>query len=101
MNRNEAALKKLLESAQRDMFPKMEQSLFVLVIACEAPDAKIALEIGAAVLLDKPLLIVVPKGRTISPGLRRIARSIVEVDCESPEAREQIRKAVRDMGVLT
>jgi hypothetical protein len=107
MNRDEAAfdeilnraeVKDMLDRAEREMFPMMKASGLSLVIAAEDPDAKLALEIGAAVLFDKPIVILVPKGRIVPPGLRRIARTVVEIDdFQSSEARRQIMKAIRDV----
>ena len=76
---NLAEMRDFLFRAQRDMFPKMQASALSLVIGSDEPDAKLALEVGAAVLFDKPLLLVIPAGRVVSASLRRAATEIVEV----------------------
>ena len=93
---NSAEVKDFLFRAQRDLFPKMKASALSMVIGSDEPDAKLALEIGAALLFDKPLILVVQKGRKVSAALRRIAHSIVEVDdFASPETMGKLRDAIR------
>jgi glycosyltransferase A (GT-A) superfamily protein (DUF2064 family) len=77
---NQAEVKDWLYRAERDMFPKMQASVLSMVIATGKPDAKLALEIGAAVLFDKPMVVVVQRGVVLPETLRRIARAIVVID---------------------
>lgn len=90
-------VKALLACAERDMFPKMAASSVSLVIAHKNPDIKLALEIGAAILFDKPIIVVVFPGREVAPGLRRVADRIVEIDMESPDSRQKFKLAVEDL----
>jgi hypothetical protein len=95
---NQSEVKDFLQRADREMFPKMRGSALSLVIGTDKPDAKLALEVGAAVLFDKPLLVVIPRGRVIPDGLRRIAAEIVEIDdFTSPAATTEIQKAITRM----
>jgi hypothetical protein len=66
-----------LNHAQREVLPKMESSALCISIASEKPNAKQCLEIGAAVLMDKPIILLVPEGRQISANLKRCASVIV------------------------
>ncbi len=75
-----AEVKDWLFRAARDMFPKMKDSACSVVIGTDQCDAKLALEIGAAVMFNKPIIVALPKGRTIPDGLRRIAAEVVEID---------------------
>lgn len=43
-------------------------------------DVKFALETGLAVLLDKPIIAIALAGRTVPPGLARVAHAVLEVD---------------------
>lgn len=60
--------------------PKMLDSAVFLSIGTNPGefDVKQATELGAALLMDKPLLLVVPTGRQIGARLRRAADEIVE-----------------------
>jgi len=93
---NQSEVKDFLHHAEQEMFPKMKASVMSLVINADQPDAKLALEVGAAVLFNKPLLIVCLKGSEIPEMLRRIAHSIVEVeDFGSEESRKKLEVAVK------
>jgi len=96
MTRDEASFEDLLDQsevkdwlhrAQRDMFPKMKGSILSLVIHDGEPDAKLALEVGAAVLMNKPLIVLAFRGQPVPPTLRRIAHTIIEVDTQPPGSR--------------
>lgn len=92
---DQSHVKDMLFRAERDMFPKMKASSMSLIIGTSECDAKLALEVGAAVLLDKPLLVVIPPGRTISATLRRVATHVVEIDVFSdPDAQVKLNVAV-------
>lgn len=71
----------------------MASSAYVMAIAADDdPDPKQALEIGYAVLLDKPIIVVVPAGRQGPPGLERIAHRVVRLRArpDTPEAQQQL-----------
>ena len=58
------------------LIPKMEGAASVLMIAPsldEKFDIQFALQIGASILLEKPLILLVHSGRAIPPKLRAIA----------------------------
>jgi hypothetical protein len=75
--------------AKREMFPKMQDSAFVLSIVGD-PDPKLCLEIGAAIMFDKPIIAVVPKGRPIPLSLRTIAHKVVELDDPTSESSRKV-----------
>jgi hypothetical protein len=87
----------LQESADRDLFPKLKGSRFAMAIIEGGPDVKLCLEVGASLLLDKPLLLLVKRGSFLVPlKLRNIADAVVEFDSFSDvEARLEIQEAVR------
>lgn len=92
---NQSEVKDMLFRAEREMFPKMRDSAMSLIIGTSECDAKLALEVGAAVLLDKPLLVVIIPGRTISATLRRVATHVVEIDMfGDPDAQKKLKVAV-------
>lgn len=79
--------------------PKIVDSAVCISIA--GPDTanwsvKGATELGAMLLLDKPLLVVVPPGRTIGARLRRAADVVVE-DWEptDPAAQDRLTAAIQ------
>lgn len=95
---NRAEIKDWLYRAEREMFPKMKGSVLSLVIGGE-PDGKLALEVGAAVLFNKPIVLVAVKGRKIPDGLRRMAHKIIEIDdFSSDEGRDKVVQALDEIA---
>ena len=86
------------------MIPKMKDSASVLMIAPrmeEKFDIEFALQIGSCILLEKPLILLVDRKRTIPPKLRAIADRIVEVDfdaMDSADVQNSIRQAMTDFA---
>ena len=75
-----------------DMVPKMAGSACVISIAPPSGivDVKIAVEIGYAVLLDKPLIVFAPKGRHVAERLLRIADHVITGDFETEAGRQEM-----------
>jgi hypothetical protein len=81
----------------KDVMPKIHESALTIAIVSGEPDAKVCFEVGASVLLDKPLVLVVPKGRSVSAALKRVASVIVEGDAAEPGFELRLKDAVRDV----
>jgi hypothetical protein len=81
-----------MDAVKSELFPKMEASrVFMAISPNSEPDAKFCVELGAAIMYDKPIVVVVAQGREVAPGLRRIAHHIIdEVDLETPEGRSAL-----------
>lgn len=90
-----AEIKDFFFRAERDMFPKMRESALNLTIFSGHVDAKLALEFGAAILMDKPILLVAIKGAAIPRKVRRCADAIVEVSgLQTPEDQRKVQDAL-------
>jgi hypothetical protein len=80
----------------------METSASVLMIAPRMDgkfDIEFALQIGASILLEKPLILLADRTRVIPPKLRAIADRIIETDLDNvtmdaPEIQRQIKEAI-------
>lgn len=74
-----------------EVAPKIRGSAFMITIAPPASgaDVKLATELGYAILLDKPLIVLVPVGRGehTAKKLLRIADHVIEADFETEEGR--------------
>jgi len=69
------------EHARREMFPKMASSACVISILSATPDPKLCLELGAALLFDKPIIAVtIGEGFPIPARLRRLFVEHVHID---------------------
>lgn len=85
-----------LKHAEVYTLPQIKKSIFTLSIdPGEEPDAKICFEIGAAILYDKPLVLLVPKGRRIAANLKRVASVIVEGDARDPKTQRKMQDAIK------
>jgi len=91
---------------RRRLIPKMRGSETVLMLAPDLKadfDISFALQIGACILLEKPLILVIHPGKIVPPKLRTIADRIIEIDLDGvtmndAEIQEAIRRAMMDLG---
>jgi hypothetical protein len=94
------------DDMRKRLIPKMEESASVLMIApnmSEKFDIEFALQIGASILLEKPLILLVHSGRTIPPKLRAIADRVIVSDLDpvsmnAADIQDQIKQAITDFG---
>lgn len=84
------------ECARRELFPKMEASSVFLSLYEGGLDAKYCLELGIAIMLGKPILLLALKGCEIPPRLRAIADRVIEADSVYA-AREELQAAMQAM----
>jgi nucleoside 2-deoxyribosyltransferase len=94
--------KTFAQQIRENMLPAMKGSAYVISIAPPSDadvDVKLAVEIGYAILLDKPLIVFKIPGRVIGEKLMRIADHVVEGDLETDEgqaaAMAQITRIMR------
>ena len=89
-------LKAYLSHAESGLFQKIKASAVGLTIAGN-PDPKICLELGAMILLDKPIIVCVPEGRTVSANLKRVASAIVYGNPADEKTGRQLNEALRSV----
>lgn len=84
------------ERVVRDMLPKMKESALVVSIATgrEHADVKLAVEIGFALLLGKPLVLMADTLSDLPPGLRRAADEIVWGEIQHPKTQAKLMEAM-------
>jgi len=80
------------ERFRGDVVPKLLDSAVFLSLGTDVGefDVKQATELGAALLFDKPMLLIVPRGRVIGTRLRRAADVVID-DWIAEDARSQER----------
>jgi hypothetical protein len=94
------------DDMRKRLIPNMKDSANVLMIAPNLDsgfDIEFALQIGATILLEKPLILLVDRKRTIPPKLRAIADRVIETDLENlnvngSDIQKQIAQAMTDFG---
>lgn len=84
----------LVDGARLDMIPKMRGSAFCMTLLDGEPDIRLGLEIGMALLLDKPLFIVAVGDIWISPRLRQIADAVIVGPKFDESMKEQVQAAL-------
>lgn len=57
-------------------------------------DVKFAVELGAAIMMDKPILAVVQTGAAVPEKLRLVSEEVVEVDIDTTEGRAELAQAI-------
>lgn len=89
-----------VRSVEEEMVPKLRDSALALSIYSGGVDAKLAVELGAAVLLDKPIIICVQAGVKVPEKLVRIADRIIEADLDNPaETAAKIQNSLSTFGI--
>ena len=80
-----------VENFRREAIEKIAGSAaFVsLVPSADHVDVKFCVELGAAIMLDKPLVAITLPGAAIPGRLRRVADEIIEVDLDTEEGQHQ------------
>jgi hypothetical protein len=86
--------RKFERHVREKIIPDMRTSQLVMLISPDISaefDVRFAVQIGAAVLLEKPLVVIVPAGSVIAPKLERVADRIIRGDSSTEEGREALR----------
>lgn len=82
----------------REVLPMMEGSAIVMSLAPSGkPDAKYCIELGLAIMLDKPLLVVALAGQPVPARLRRAADEVIEADIDTDAGQRLLAAAVKRM----
>lgn len=91
---------KFVANFREDALMKMTNSAFVaqLVPGKGSFDVKFAVELGASIMLDKPILAILLPGTEIPEKLRLIADEIVEADLDTEDGRQLVQEAFRRMS---
>lgn len=80
--------------AKEYMFPRMKASAMSLTVLTADPDPKLCIELGAAILFDKPIVIVAPPDVPIPANLKRLAAHIIQGDMSDPATGQKLRDAL-------
>jgi hypothetical protein len=87
------------EKAAR-VLPEIENSGAFVSFAFEGdmPNPDAALELGLAIFLDKPVMVVAKPGQYVSGKLRAIADELIRVDINDPASGDKIQQAIARMA---
>jgi hypothetical protein len=89
---NDPAARKWLRHALEDMVPKMDSSTVVVsLVPKDDWDIKYAVELGAAIMMDKPIISVIHPGTPVSAKLMKVSDHIIEIDMDRGDSHEQLQ----------
>lgn len=73
------------EAIKRNVGPLADSSVFLAILSDDYErDALAVLQLGLAVLMDKPIYLLVPKGTELKANVKRLAIDIEYFDREKP-----------------
>jgi hypothetical protein len=89
------------QAVTEGLVPKLMNSRVCVSLApaVDQLDAKFATELGAMIMLDKPIIVVVRPGLTISKKLELVADKVVHADIATDAGRELLTEAITDMNL--
>lgn len=69
----------------------MAKSAYVMSLVPDADkvDVKFAVELGLAIMLDKPIIAMAQPGTRIPPGLTKVATAVIVADLDTEDGKEQ------------
>jgi len=104
---DEEAFTQWLSNARSDLVPKLTASAFVLMplVASDLTDVQFALQLGMAIMLDKPILVLRVAGIPMPPKLEHVVDRVVDIDdMASTESKEhaavEIKEFLVKIGVM-
>ena len=81
------------------LVPKLEASQFAVAICPQGEDrldAKFCVELGAMVMMDKPIIAIIQPGGYLPKKLELVADKIVHADIGTPEGQALLLEAIKD-----
>jgi len=88
----------MVDHVRKSTVKEMAKSAFVASLVPDGEtDVKFAVELGLAIMLDKPILAVIAPGQCITEHLKRVADVVVEADLDTEAGMDAVREAVRNM----
>lgn len=89
------------EHALGELVPKVEDSAVTVQLVPRRPeshtDIKLCLELGVMVMLDKPIVLVVPPGTKVPGKLVKVADAILDGDIDTDASRASLAGRLRDV----
>lgn len=92
---------KFVERVRRELAPAVKDSHVVLSIVPVSPtkvDVKFAVELGFAIMYNKPILAVVRPGTPIPEKLAKVVDRFVELDFSDPNFRDRLIEVLDEMA---
>lgn len=83
--------------AANDLIPKVTSSAVTLALVPDPEtelDMKFCIELGACIMLDKPILGIAVPGQRIPERYLRVADEVLYIDLSTPEGQEELQQGL-------
>lgn len=75
----------------------IESSAYVMsLVPTGDVDVKFAVELGLAIMLNKPVIALAMPGTTIPPGLRKVADAVIIADLDTETGKQQVARQLKE-----
>jgi hypothetical protein len=92
---------RFVEHTRRSTVEQMSESAFVASIVPKGEvghtDIKFAVELGLAIMMNKPIIAIIMPGAKIPARLSWVADRIIEADIDTQEGRDRVASAIESM----
>ena len=81
---------------REELLPMMEGSAIMMSLVPEnlETDVKFATELGFMIMMEKPIIAIIPPGTKVPLGLAKVADEIVEGDVNDPTVKDRLAAAI-------
>lgn len=93
----EPEVQEWVQQAEEELVPKMKQSGLMMSLYTGGYDIKFAVEMGMAILMDKPIILAVMSGVEAPEKLMKVADYIIEADPTTEEGRSRLADKVEEV----
>jgi hypothetical protein len=95
---NDSQAQEFITHVRAELVPMIDQSQFFVTLTPSDPDeidVKFSVELGVAIMLDKPIIAVISPGSKMPPKLALVADHIIDVDLRSPDGPAIIAERIK------
>lgn len=85
------------KDAKENLFPMMKDAALSLTILNSDPDPKLCMELGAAIMFNKPIVVVCPDGYQVPPALEKIATHVIRGDINDTSLQTALVDALHEI----
>lgn len=90
-----------VKRVRKDLVPKIEDTSIFVSITPNSPekvDVKFAVELGLAIMYDKPICAIIQPGTKIPEKLSRVVDRFVEMDFNDPTQSQRLNDTLNEMS---
>jgi len=92
---------KWVQRIRKELIPKISESAVFVSVTPSSPeevDVKFAVELGLAIMMDKPIIATCRPGTKIPAKFAAVVDRFVEMDCDNmPESSQRLAEVIKDL----